>query len=215
MKRERGISLIVVLIALVIISFAATALLRSTDTATLITGNLAFKKAALASGDAAAEQALAWINANATTTTLQSDSPANGYYSTSADSCDLTGARTPTDTSDDVGWSTTSPTHANCVMTAYRLSSPTTGVATGYTAAYVINRMCNAAGDPLALLAADGFTPMSCARISGGSTAGSTRTGAFYGNMALSGSSQVYYRITTRIFGPRSTVRYLQTFVAM
>ncbi len=50
MKRQRGMALIIVLIALVIISFAATALLRSTDTATLITGNLAFKKAALASG---------------------------------------------------------------------------------------------------------------------------------------------------------------------
>lgn len=56
---------------------------------------------------------------------------------------------------------------------------------------------------------------MTCARITGGSTAGSTRTGSYYGNYALSGSSQVYYRITTRITGPRNTVRYLQTFVAM
>jgi type II secretory pathway pseudopilin PulG len=212
MNRQRGMSLIIVLIALVIISFAATALLRSTDTATLITGNLAFKKAALASGDAAAEQALAWINANGAGTTLQTDQPASGYYATSSDSCDLTGTRTPDDSTDNVNWSSTAPA-ANCAMVALQVTPA--GVASGYTTAYVINRMCNAAGDPLSLLAADGFTPMTCSRISGGSTTGSTRTGAYYGNMALSGASQVYFRITARISGPRFTVRYLQTFIAM
>lgn len=212
MTRQRGISLLIVLIALVIISFAATALLRSTDTATLITGNLAFKKAALASGDAAAEQALAWISDNGTGTTLQSDIPASGYYATSADSCDLTGSRTPQDSTDDVNW-TTSATRANCVMVGLKVTPA--GVASGYSVSYVINRMCNATGDPLSLLASDGFTPMTCSRISGGSTTGSTRTGAYYGNVALSGSSQVYFRITTRVTGPRGTVRYLQTFIAM
>jgi Tfp pilus assembly protein PilX len=212
MKRERGMALVIVLIALVIISFAATALLRSTDTATLITGNLAFKKAALASGDAAAEQAVTWINNNGTGTTLQADHAANGYYATSADACDLTGSRTPADASDDVNW-TGGLSRANCAMVA--LTVAPAGIATGYSASYVINRMCNAEGDPLALLAADGTTPMTCSRISGGSTTGSTRTGAFYGNMALAGSSQVYFRITTRISGPRGTVRFMQTFVAM
>ncbi len=212
MKRERGISLIIVLIALVIISFAATALLRSTDTATLITGNLAFKRAALASGDAAAEQALGWISNNGSGTALYADLPASGYYATSADGCDITGSRTPADATDDVNWTSTA-SRANCAM--YGLKVTPAGVAGGYSVAYVINRMCNASGDPLSLLAADGFTPMTCARISGGSTTGSTRTGAYYGNLALSGSSQVYFRITTRVTGPRGTVRYLQTFIAM
>ncbi|MEN9704672.1 MAG: hypothetical protein RLZZ393_551 [Pseudomonadota bacterium] len=212
MKRQRGMALIIVLIALVIISFAAAALLRSTDTATLITGNLAFKKAALASGDAAAEQALRWLDAHASDTALHVDAPASGYFATSADNCDLTGSRTPADGSDDVGWDG-SATHANCAMSA--AGATPAGIANGYSTSYVINRMCNAAGDPMSLLAADGHTPMTCSRLSAGATAGSTRTGAYYGNLPLSGTSQLYYRITVRIIGPRHTVRYLQTSVAM
>lgn len=155
MNRQRGLSLIVVILALLIISFAATALLRSTDTATLITGNLAFKKAALASGDAAAEQALAWLNTSSAGTVLLSDQPGNGYYATSADGCDLTGSRTPSDKTDDVNW-TSSQVNTSCAM--YALKVTPTGVASGYTVAYVINRMCNASGDPLSLLAGDGVT---------------------------------------------------------
>ena len=58
-------SLIVVLIALLIIGFAAVALLRSSDTSTLVTGNLAFQKSALAAGDAGTEAAITWLSANA------------------------------------------------------------------------------------------------------------------------------------------------------
>jgi hypothetical protein len=79
--------------------------------------------------------------------------------------------------------------------------------------AYAINRMCNAAGDPNALLAADGVTPMVCSRVFGGSTSGSTRTGGYYGNLPLSGAAQIYYRITTRITGPRNTIRFIQAYV--
>ena len=63
--KQRGISLIVVLVALLIIGFAAVALLRSSDTGTLVVGNLAFKKTALGASDAGTETALAWLVANA------------------------------------------------------------------------------------------------------------------------------------------------------
>jgi len=212
MKNQRGISLIVVMLALVVISFAAVALLRSVDTATLITGNLAFKKAALASGDAAAEQAITWLSNNAASTILQSDSAGDGYYSTSADACDLTGSMTPNVASDNVNW-TGGTAAANCNMVA-EVVTPT-GVATGFTVAYVINRLCNASGNPTALFALDGTTPMIWSKTSTGTSVGSTRTGTNYGNGALSGGSQIYYRITTRITGPRNTVRYIQTFVVL
>jgi type IV pilus assembly protein PilX len=210
MNRQRGMSLIVVLIALVIISFAATALLRSTDTATLIAGNLSFKKAALASGDASNETAITWLDANSANAILQADSSANGYYATSSDGCDLTGTRTPNDGSDDVDWAVAGAT-PNCNMVAAAVNPA--GVAAGYTVSYVINRMCNAPGDPNALLAADGVTPMVCSRVQGGSSSGSTRTGGYYGNLPLSGTAQTYYRITTRIVGPRNTVRFVQAYV--
>ena len=44
---------------------------------------------------------------------------------------------------------------------------------------------------------------------------GSTRGGASYGNVPLIGQAQTYYRITTRIDGPRNTVRYVQALVVI
>ena len=207
---QSGVSLIVVLIALLIISFAAAALLRSTDTATIIAGNLTFKKTALASADAGTEAAIAWLGANISGSALHADIAAKGYYSTSADSCDLTGQRTPNDSTDDVNWDSGSAT-ANCTMVA--LAATPAGVADGYKVAYVINRVCNAAGDPSSVVAADGITPMVCSRQSNADSSNSTRAGGSYGSLPLSGQPQTYYRITTRVIGPRNTVRYVQAFV--
>jgi hypothetical protein len=39
--------------------------------------------------------------------------------------------------------------------------------------------------------------------------------GPDYSGFAFSGSSRTYYRITTRITGPRNTVRYTQAFVVL
>jgi type IV pilus assembly protein PilX len=210
--KQRGISLIVVLVALLIIGFAAVALLRSSDTGTLVAGNLAFKKTALAAGDAGTETALAWLVANGSGVGLYNDGVANGYYSTTAEGCDLTGSRTPGNATDDVNW-TGGTQPANCNMAARTVTPP--GVAAGYTVRYVINRVCNAAGDPNAVYAADGVTPMICSGAGAGASEGSTRGGASYGNMPLTGMSQTYYRITSRIDGPRNTVRYVQAIVVL
>jgi type IV pilus assembly protein PilX len=212
MKNQRGISLIVVLIGLVIISFAAVALLRSTDTATLIAGNLGFKKAALASGDASTETAIIWLNANIAGTGLQSDVSASGYYATSRDACDITGSRTPDDSSDDVDW-TSSGLKPNCNIASFA-AAPAAGVATGYSVRYVINRMCNAEGDPASALSNAGGA-MICSGADANNGGASTQVGPSYSRRPFSGSSQTYYRITTRITGPRGTVRYVQAFVVI
>jgi type IV pilus assembly protein PilX len=213
MNRQRGISLIVVLIGLVIISFAAVALLRSTDTATLIAGNLGFKKAALASGDAGSEAAITWLNANAVGTTLYSDVTASGYYSSSRSGCDITGSRTPNNPNDDVAW--TGAAQPACNVTPLQIGTPA-GAQAGYTVSYVINRMCNAAGNPGSVLAADGITAMICSSAdSSGDADGSTKVGPDYSGYAFTGTSRTYYRITTRIDGPRNTVRYSQTWVVL
>lgn len=214
-NRQRGISLIVVLIGLVIISFAAVALLRSTDTATLIAGNLGFKKAALPSGDAGTEVAVVWLNtAHADITRpLFSDQAASGYYATSADACDLTGTRTPDDQADDVQWGAADPGNT-CHMVGAVVGAGN-GVADGYNVRYVVNRMCNVEGNPLSPLAADGVTPRICARAETTSGESSTKVGPSYGQLPLTGSSRIYYRITSRIAGPRDTVRFVQAFVVL
>ncbi len=215
MKQQRGISLIVVLIGLVIISFAAVALLRSTDTATLIAGNLGFKKAALASGDAGSEGAITWLNNSSAGTTLHTDHADQGYYSASRDACDLTGTRTPNTADDDVDWAGGAP-KVLCNVSALRPNPQPAGVDGDYSVSYVINRMCNAAGSPSSVLAADGITAMVCASAdASGDGSGSTKVGPDYSGYAFTGSSLTYYRITTRINGPRNTVRYSQTWVVL
>lgn len=209
---QRGISLFVVLIALIIISFAAVTLLRSTGTGTLVSGNLAFQKTALASGDAGSEQAIAWLVANAASGALFVDDAANGYYATTADNCDLTGTRTAAAAADDVNWTGTDP-GGDCNMNAR--TANVAGIANGYTVRYVINRVCNSTGDPNSVLASDGLSPMVCSRVDAGASDSSTRAGGSYGNLPLTGESQTYYRITTRIDGPRNTVRYIQAYVVI
>ncbi|MFO1405984.1 MAG: type II secretion system protein [Steroidobacteraceae bacterium] len=211
--KQRGISLIVVLVALLIIGFAAVALLRSSDTSTLTVGNLAFKRTALAAGDAGTEAAITWLADNATSATLFDDSDADGYYATSADACDLTGTRTPADATDDVNWTGTDP-GGNCNMDALTLDAGG-AIPDGYTVSYVVNRMCNAAGDPGEVFAADHLTPMVCSSIGAGISEGSTRSAGSYGVAPLAGETQNYYRITTRIDGPRNTVRYIQVLVTL
>jgi type IV pilus assembly protein PilX len=209
-RGQRGISLLMVLVAITVMAFAALALLRSTDTSMLIAGNIGFQNAARGASDAGAEAAISWLSDHAADGVLLEDVAASGYYATSADGCDLTGTRTAS-TQDDVGW--TGAAGVNCGMSALRATG--NGIPAGYAVDYVINRLCNAAGDPNAVLAADGVTPMTCVRVRGGAAEGSTRSGAQYGAIALSGSAQHYYRITMRVSGPRRTTLFTQTFISL
>jgi Tfp pilus assembly protein PilX len=213
MKKQRGISLVVVLIGLVVISFAAVALLRSSDTSTLIAGNLGFKKAALASGDAGTEAAIAWLSANSAGNTLYTDQAARGYYATSADGCDLTGSRTPEDNDDDVDWTDDDP-GADCHMAGQPPAVVPTGVTAGFEVRYVINRMCNAEGNPSSALTATGGA-MICSRAEAANAGASTQVGPTYSRRPFSGTSETYYRVTTRVTGPRGTVRYVQAVVVL
>ena len=62
-RMQRGIALLISLIALAGLSIAAVTLLRSVTTGVQISGNLAFRNAAVHGADAAIEQARAWLAA--------------------------------------------------------------------------------------------------------------------------------------------------------
>src|SRR5665647_88236 len=80
--KQHGVVLFIALIALVVLSLAAVALIRSVDTNTLIAGNLAFKQSATISADSGLETAITWLG-NQASATLEADSAAAGYYATS------------------------------------------------------------------------------------------------------------------------------------
>jgi len=71
---------------------------------------------------------------------------------------------------------------------------------------YIIDRLGAANGDPNATATACGTN------LSQSSSQGSSK-GA--GVVALQGSTQIYYRITARIAGPKNTVSYVQSIVLM
>lgn len=183
--RQAGAVLFIALIVLVAMSLAGIALIRGVDTANLIAGNLAFKQNATHGGDWGVEQARAWLQGQSATA-LYADVTGR-YYASMQSGVDFTG----TDASrPDFDWSGNSFDAG---------SDPA-----GNQVRYVIHRMCDLAGNP---------GSVNCVRTSLGGTSESTKGGATYGGAALPSTSQIYYRITSRVTGPRNTVSYVQVMV--
>jgi len=183
--RQQGVVLFIALIVLVAMTLAAIALVRSVDTVNQIAGNLAFKQGATHSGDAAVETARTWLVAQAAGT-LWNNNAANGYY-----------ASTPT-----VGQGAeTSWDQYNWTGSAIALPAD----AAGNQVSYVVHRLCQISGDP------SGAGNNCLSTVITGSTPPGSSKGA--GRKGPSGTAQYYYRITSRIIGPRNTVSYTQTLI--
>jgi hypothetical protein len=181
-SRQQGAVLFIALIVLVAMSLAGVALIRGVDTANLIAGNLAFKQYASHGGDWGAEQARAWLQAQ----------PAGALYG------EVPGIYSPA-MQTGLDFTATDPSASDFDWDA-NSAGPFTDPA-GNDVRYVIHRMCDLAGNPSAV---------NCVRTSLGGTVGGTQGGATYGGAALPSTSQIYYRITTRVTGPRNTVSYVQ-----
>jgi Tfp pilus assembly protein PilX len=184
--------LFIALIVLVAMTLAGIAIMRSVDTATLIAGNLAFKQGAVQSSDNGIEQAYQWLLANRPT--LWTNNPAQGYNS---------GYGNPV-------W-TSAATWASAV---------TVGTdAAGNTISYQIHRMCNCADTIY------NGTSATCPAGNQCALDNPTGTGAppppaqgesfSVGSPGYLQDPRVYYRITVRTQGPRSTVSYVQSMVAV
>src|SRR5690606_7446226 len=93
MWRQRGVVLFIALIALLVMSLAAVALIRSVDTNTMIAGNLALRQSAMASSDRGAEKAMDWLadKAEENLALLDADNNAEGYYATYFPTIDANG----------------------------------------------------------------------------------------------------------------------------
>lgn len=186
--RQRGAVLFIALIVLVAMSLAGIALIRGVDTANLIAGNLAFKQNATHGGDWGVEQARAWLQGQPATSLYNDDAATKRYYAAMQTGLDFT-ATDPT--KPDFDWDNNS-------------FSAGPDPAGNPEVRYVIHRMCDLAGNP---------GSVNCVRTSTGGTTGGTQGGATYGGYALPTTSQIYYRITARVTGPRNTVSYVQVMV--
>lgn len=195
-RGERGVVLLIALIVLVAMTLAGIGMMRSIDSGTLVAGNIGFREAAVATADTGVEAARAWLVANSTS--LNTDNPAAGYYSTRQDTLDLTGNMTSGGT-DGVNWGGSDPTQ---LVSGHSLG---TVDSSGATVFYLIHRMCKQPGS----INGGG---QSCA-YSVQSQTGSTQSAPDYSSYGLSTSLQAYYRITVRVNGAKNTVSYVQAVV--
>jgi Tfp pilus assembly protein PilX len=196
---QHGITLIIALVVLVAMTMAGVALMRSVDSATLLSGNLAFRQSATASSDRGLEAGIAALRGQSVTA-LQTDRA--GYYATlPTANVDFTGNATPTNSADDFIWS------SNAVTVA-------TPDAAGNSVSYVVHRLC--ATGTVALSADTCTTWM--AEAEGGASTSVLVGGETYRDPYLTPKAAAIrgiYRITVRIAGPRNTYSYVQATVAI
>ena len=206
--RERGVVLIFALIVLVVMIMASIALVRSVDTTNIIAGNLAFQQAATRAAEAGTEDAIVFVLQNPgglSTVDLQSDhtgATGRGYVASMADNPANAAAW-------DALWRATINPNPIATPTAPRsciervCSLPVD--AAGNFVSYTIQRMCAQAGDPR--LDATG-----CIRATRKMAGEGEDISA--GRKPLSQITQYYYRVTTRVVGPRNTTSFIQTIIA-
>lgn len=186
-KRQEGVVLMIALIMLVAMSLAGVALMRSVETAVTVAGNFAFKESGVQVADQGVQAAAAWISSNSTGSTLYNDNPSQGYFS----------ALPPTD-----------PDYFDLsVWGSSVLLNSGTPDASGNVVRYVIHRMCTVPATPWDDPAQECGKQTSRATSEGGSK----RRDA----VQFEGPPILYYRVTSRVDGPRNTVTVIQTSLAV
>lgn len=194
---QRGVVLFIALIVLVAMALAAIALVRSVDTATVVSTNMAFKESTIQGGDQGTNQAVQWLNAQVGTGNLNNDIPGvagNIMYYSSAQLA--SGA----------SWWVTPAVWAGFSGSASTDSS-------GNQIYVIIHRMCTQPNTTYNGNGAGGVANICSLYFptSGASTGGSMSVGSF----TFQGNPQLYYRITSRVQGPHNTFSFIQTMVTL
>lgn len=187
--KQRGVVLLISLIVLVAMTMAGVALMRSVDTATVVAGNVAFKESALQVADRGTQAAVRWLVSNSVGPTLISTNETAGYFSNRSD---------PPDWFSEDAWTTSVQVNGGAPDAA------------GNRVRYVIHRMCTQ--PDTAYNASNAGVDNECGLYfvsTSSSSGGSMAVGA----PQFVGKPQIYYRVTTRVDGPRNTVSIIQTSV--
>lgn len=205
-KAQRGVVVFIALIALLVLSLAAAALLRSTDTAGVISGNVAFKNATTAAADTGAERAF-----NALPALAAADANVAGKYYRLKQAVDANGVPSTID------WSAVDCYDNVGGTTAILCTDEST-----YRVQYVIDRLCDtapAATDPLTLLTSKCVAgqPFSSGGSAGDDLNSHAQTTNVFGSLTPPPPTRptIHYRVTVRVLGPRKTVSIVQTTIEL
>lgn len=196
---DRGSALIFALIALVSMSLAALALVRSIDTGTVILGNIGFKQDATATAEEATRQAIAWLS----TADVSADNSAQGYYASAATTLDATGFQSSATTRTLIDWDSDNCGYADSGSYAGCGQRPKAATVSDVTAHYVILRLCSdTAGTQCS-------RPLDAAS----STDGSKGALDYSSPGGPEVNNAVYYRIVVRVQGARQAQSFVETLV--
>jgi len=196
---QRGIVMFIALLVMVALSLAGIALIRSADTATVVSGNLAFKQAAVYAVDRSVEQAVKALFdptadpsvSSPTIVNKDVDLVAENYFAcvqAAGGGCLPPNAPIPE--------IPTVLTTSTLAKTLTRVASNDGADNVGY---YVIERMCATAG-----------AASSNCNLALGSLGADAGTQHYEGIVRPGGA---FYRVTVRVEGPRNTVAYAQTIL--
>ena len=204
-QRAGGAGLVVALVMLIVMSMSALALVRAVSTSVLVAGNFAFRQAAVMAAEAGSEAAVIWLTARARLPDLYSDQPNQGYYASLPDGLDISGSATA-DSKIAIDWDK-DECNSRSDVTCVSASPDMTEDEAGQVIQYVIHRLCRSAGS-------SEDSANSCLLYRDGNQM-SPKKGQFsYGaSSRFKVGSAVYYRITTRVRGPRNTIVFVQTLI--
>lgn len=206
-QSQQGVVLFIAMIALVVMSLAAVALIRSVDTNTLITGNLSFKQTSIASSSYGIESLSDYLGAQALNYGSNNDAN-NGYYAVCTST--QSSADNPCD-------------GANITAAATWQAGATSRLADGLgivdgvdaygnTIEYIVERMCYEQIDVIANPALARQRCLLAKRTNDNRSKNVL-------NMTRVGAPEVLtdlpvYRVTVRVTGPKNTVSFIQAFIS-
>lgn len=204
--QQKGVVVFIALIAVLVLSLAAAALLRSTDTAGVISGNAAFKQAATSIADTGAERAF-----NALPALAEADADVANKYYRLMQAVDATGVPST------ITWSSVPCyDHEGSVAT---ISCTDESL---YRVQYVIDRLCTTAPaktDPLTLLTSKCVAgqPFSAGGNAGDDNNSHAQTTNIFGSLTPPPATRptIHYRVTVRVLGPRNTSSIVQTTIEL
>ena len=186
-SRQQGVVLFIALMVMVVLSLAGIALVRSVDTFTSVSGNIAFRQASTATLSIPVERAVYALFDSGAPINKLADQPAENYYATQQAGANALGIPAA------LQGQYPPPSYPGGFQV-------TPKDAAGNEARYVIERICNAAGVP-ALNTCELASP----KLSEASTAMKLDKVAV-GHVP-------FYRVTIRVDGPANTTTYAQAML--
>lgn len=175
---------------LVVMVIGAVALIRSVDTTNVISGNLAFKQASLQVADIGVEAAIAALP-NIIATAWEQNSLGDASTCSNAARCNYYPVRLAEDARGlpaGIDWDNVATVSSTALPSQYAVR-------------YVMERLCTGP-TPVTDIAGKCFSQSPA-------TGGSKKAGA----TKFTAGSVIYYRVTVRVSGPRSTESFIQTTI--